>query len=232
MARRIALTEDHVARATRAVEKRPYPSRLTPCTDADYDRFTRHIMDNRPAGPLMIFAYGSLIWKPTFEATARHRATAIGWHRQFCMEMRGFRATPDEPGLMMTLVSGGRCAGVALEVAERKVDETVDGLMRRELPNVENLVDCRWITLATEAGPRHALVFWAGPTGPSIQRGLPLDQAARRIARACGWAGSNAEYLRNTVISLDDHGIRDRNLWRLQELVAAEIDRAFPPAPA
>ncbi len=228
MSIRIALSEDHVARATRVVEKVAYPSRLTPCSEDDYARFTRHIMDNRPEGPLLVFAYGSLIWKPTFEATARHRALALGWHRQFCMEMRGFRGTPDEPGLMMSLVSGGRCAGVALEVAESRVDETVDGLMRRELHNVENLVDCRWITLRTEAGPRHALVFWAGPTGPSIKRGLPPEAAARQIARACGWAGSNAEYLRNTVLSLDEHGIHDRNLWHLQKLVADEIDRAFP----
>jgi cation transport protein ChaC len=37
-----------------------------------------------------------------------------------------------------------------------------------------------------------------------------------------------AEYLRNTVTSLLENGINDRNLWRLQELVAAEIDRIHP----
>ena len=86
------------------------------------------------------------------------------------------------------------------------------------------MADRRWFTLHSEEGPLRALVFWAGPTGPGIQRGLPLEEAASRIARACGPVGSNAEYLRNTVSSLEAHGIRDRNLWALQRLVAKELD--------
>lgn len=77
----------------------------------------------------------------------------------------------------------------------------------------------------TDAGPVRGLVFWAGPRGPGVLRGLPLEEAARRIARACGPRGSNVEYLRNTVALLEEHGIRDANLRRLQRLVAEEIDR-------
>jgi cation transport protein ChaC len=51
-----------------------------------------------------------------------------------------------------------------------------------------------------------------------------LPEAAMQMARACGPAGSTAEYLRNTVQSLEEQGIRDRNLWTLQRLVAEEID--------
>ena len=53
---------------------------------------------------------------------------------------------------------------------------------------------------------------------------------ARRLALACGHAGSCAEYLYNTVEHLEAAGIRDRNLWRLQRLVAEEI--AGWPTPA
>ena len=35
--------------------------------------------------------------------------------------------------------------------------------------------------------------------------------------------GSGAEYLYNTVSHLEAFGIHDRNLWRLQELVADEV---------
>ena len=35
--------------------------------------------------------------------------------------------------------------------------------------------------------------------------------------------GSCAEYLHNTVSHLEERGIRDRNLWKLQQLVAAKI---------
>ena len=128
---------------------------------------------------------------------------------------------------MMTLMSGGSCAGLALEVAQGVERQVLDGLARREFPFVETMVDRRWLRLDSEEGPLRGLVFWAGPTGPGISRGLPLDVAAAQIARACGPKGSNAEYLRNTVASLEEHGIHDRNLWTLQRLVAREID-GFP----
>lgn len=223
--RTLHLTPEHVARVTRVVEDGPYPTAYVRATDADYARVADRLMAERPEGPLQVFAYGSLIWKPAFAEVARRRAVARGWHRQFSLLLRGHRATPDAPGLMMTLMSGGRCVGLVLEVAAGQERQVIDDSLRREFPFTETLANLRWLRLDTEAGPVRALVFWAGPKGPGVQRGLPLEEAARRIARACGPRGSNAEYLRNTVASLEEHGIRDRNLWRLQRLVAAEIDR-------
>ena len=52
---------------------------------------------------------------------------------------------------------------------------------------------------------------------------LPLIRVAHILARACGHIGSGAAYLYQTVSKLEEFGIRDRNLWRLQELVADEI---------
>lgn len=229
--RGLSLTEDHVRRATRPIPESVSATTFTRCEDHHFAQRAGRILSTRPVGPLLVFAYGSLIWNPTFPAEVRRRAVARGWHRQFCIELRGFRGTPEAPGLMMALMAGGRCAGVALEVADRDVETVVDGLVRRETPFVENDPDWRWITVDTEAGATRALVFWAGPTGPSIRKGLPLDQVARQLARACGYRGSAAEYLRNTVLSLEEHGIRDRNLWSLQAMVAAEIDRIFPDGP-
>jgi cation transport protein ChaC len=203
-------------------------SKYTPATEADFDRMTERVLSGRPDGPLKIFAYGSLIWKPTFEATGRRVARAQGWHREFSMIMRGFRGTPDAPGLMMTMMSGGQCRGVSFEIDERQAEDTVRALVERELPYVETGNDYRWINLTTNEGRERALVFWAGPTGEGIARGLPPTEAAQMIARACGWIGSNAEYLRNTILSLEEHDIHDARLWQLQRLVAAEIDRIFP----
>jgi cation transport protein ChaC len=228
MINQLDLTEDHVARATRAVEKDLSLSKYTPATETDFDRMTERVLSRRPAGPIKIFAYGSLIWKPTFEATGRQVARAQGWHREFSMIMRGFRGTPEAPGLMMTMMSGGQCRGVSFEIDEREAEDTVRNLVERELPFVETGDDYRWIDLTTENGREKALVFWAGPTGEGIARGLPPAEAAQMIARACGWLGSNAEYLRNTILSLEEHDIHDARLWQLQRLVAAEIDRIFP----
>ena len=219
------LTPDHVARATRPVEEVRYPSSFTWAKDGDYAELVENLMGERPAGPLHIFAYGSLIWKPTFEPAARRRAVARGWHRQFCLQTRGHRGTPEAPGLMMALMSGGRCVGLALEVSCGTERQVLEELARREFPFVETMAYRRWLQLDTAEGPLRGLVFWAGPTGPGIRRSLPLPVAAAQMARACGPRGSTAEYLHNTVQSLEEHGIRDRNLWTLQRLVADEIDR-------
>jgi glutathione-specific gamma-glutamylcyclotransferase len=70
-----------------------------------------------------------------------------------------------------------------------------------------------------------ALVFWAGPSGSGRSLRLPLEAVAWRLAHACGHYGSGADYLYQTVAKLEEHGIRDSNLWRLQKLVAAEIEK-------
>ena len=128
---------------------------------------------------------------------------------------------------MMALMSGGRCAGLALQIEAGQERQVLDVLSRREFPFVETLAYRRWLRLDTAEGPIRGLVFWAGPTGPRIKRGMPLRAAAAQMARACGPRGSTAEYLRNTVLSLEEQGIHDRNLWELQRLVAEEIDAAF-----
>lgn len=226
--REMYLTLEHVAQATRPVEDFIYPSSFVRATDEDYAALVDRLMAERPEGMLHIFAYGSLIWKPTFEPVAKRRAVARGWHRQFCMQIRGHRGTPEAPGLMMALMSGGRCVGLALEVARGAERQVLEDLCRRELPFVETMADHRWLRLDTAEKPIRGLVFWAGPTGPNIRRSLPLPVVATQIARACGPRGSTAEYLHNTVRSLEEHGIRDRNLWTLQRLVAEEIDDWLP----
>ena len=75
-----------------------------------------------------------------------------------------------------------------------------------------------------------ALTFYAPPTKDDLRPDLTLPVAARMIAGACGYAGSNTEYLFQTVKSLEEHGIWDEDLWHLQELVANEIE-ALSQAP-
>jgi cation transport protein ChaC len=207
------------------VESFPYASTFRPAEDDDYLALVDRLMSEHAGGPLHIFAYGSLIWNPTFTPVATRRAVARGWHRQFCIQTRGHRGTPEAPGLMMALMSGGRCIGLALEVEAGAERPVLDGLVRREFPFVETMAHRRWLTLDTGIGVIRGLVFWAGPTGPNIRRSIPLDVAAAQMARACGPRGSTAEYLHNTVQALEASGIRDRNLWRLQRLVAEEISR-------
>ncbi len=185
--------------------------------------FAHDLLAHRPKGAFRVFAYGSLIWKPTFTSAGRKRGIAKGWHRSFCLELDRWRATPEQRGLMMALDHGGSCAGLLYELPEEALDETVYGLVWREISFRQDLETVRWLTVESDEGPVRALAFWAGPKGRRILRKLPLEKVAAVIARACGHLGSNAAYLHSTVLHLAEAGIYDRNLWRLQKLVAREI---------
>jgi cation transport protein ChaC len=56
---------------------------------------------------------------------------------------------------------------------------------------------------------------------------LDENALADMLATACGFRGSMAEYLFSTVSQLEELGIHDRHLWRMQELVAERIERRF-----
>lgn len=192
--------------------------------DDELDALARRFDAECGDGPLWVFAYGSLIWKPDFEAVGHRRATAHGWHRSFCLTMRRWRGSPEQPGLMMALACGGSCDGVIYRLPDADREAQIRRLLVREVRYRENQAMARFIPVRTPDGPARALAFWVGPTGERIMNGLPLEEVAAILARACGPVGSCAEYLYNTVAHLQEFGIRDRNLWRLQDLVAREIE--------
>lgn len=200
----------------------PAPAHLTKVTDDEIAALADGLLAERN-GPVWVFAYGSLIWKPVFEPDAVRRGIASGWHRAFTLSIDRFRGTPERPGLMMALAPGGRCAGLLMRLPEADPRGALIALVGREIPFREFRSMLRWITVATETGPVVALVFWAGTYPTLTVRGLTPEETARRLAHACGYAGSGADYLYQTVMHLEEHGIRDRKLWRLQHLVAAEI---------
>ena len=192
--------------------------------DADYRQAATRLLAGKPDGPLYIFGYGSLIWKPEFEVAGRKKGLAAGWHRSFCMEVRRWRGTFEQPGLMMCLDRGGSCEGVLLGIPDGQEAQSLELLLRREIGSHEELESVRWIDVQCGAEATTALAFYAHPGEIDQYAGdVPLEQAAGILARACGHWGSGAEYLYNTVLHLEELGIHDADLWTLQRLVAAEI---------
>lgn len=226
MTRALHLTESLVARTRRPAPEVDEVTAFgwTELTPARLAEVAESILAARPHDGLHVFAYGSLLWSPEFEPAAIRPATLDGWHRAFCIELTSWRATPDAPGLMMGLLPGGRCRGLVKTVPSDQHAPALQKLIRREIWFEELLSAWSWVTVTTPDGPLTALTFYAPPSPNGLRPDLTLPQAARMIARACGHVGSNAEYLRRTVLALGDHGIHDGALWRLQRLVAAEID--------
>jgi len=221
--RRMSLTPELVALCHRE-EVDPGPDgSWTQLSDDDFRTLATRLSGEADDGPLWVFAYGSLIWKPAFESVEQRRAAAHGWHRSFCLDIKRWRGSREQPGLMMALERGGRCDGVIYRLPDGEKPVQIERLLRREIDDHESVSSVRWVPVRTAQGRLRALGFWVGVTGRGTSLGQPLEKVANILARACGHVGSGAEYLYNTVSHLETFGIHDRNLWRLQDLVADEI---------
>ncbi len=227
----MALTADLVARSARVVEDAgPSPGAVY-MTDDDYDVAARHVLVQASAGDVWLFGYGSLLWKPACEVAESRLATVRGWHRAFCIRLARFRGTRDRPGLMMCLDRGGQCRGMVFRLPADQVQVSLDKLLRREMVVKAGSNVPRWLTARTDDGPVRALGFVVNRQSPHYATGLGPDEVADVLATAAGHMGSGAEYLRETVTRLEALGIRDRNLWRLQALVAARLTASVAPPP-
>jgi cation transport protein ChaC len=222
----MSLTPDHVARAHRMITDPGPDANMAYHSDADYDAFVREILASRPVnGEIWLFAYGSLIWKPEVDHLAEQDGVARGWHRSFCFKMPRFRGTREQPGLMMALDRGGQCRGVLYKLDAADPETTLGKLFRREFTAKPPNSMPRWITVESDRGQLTALAFVMNRQSPLYVGKLGLEAVANVLASACGHWGSGAEYLYNTVQHLSERGIHDSNLWRLQQLVAARLDR-------
>lgn len=222
-ASRMTLTEELVSLSIRTeVDLGPEPNRI-PMTDQDVEALSEKLFRESGDTPLWVFAYGSLIWKPDFNAIGWRYGGVKGWHRSFCLRLTRWRGTQSQPGLMLALRPGGSCNGIVFRLSEEDRLAQIQRMIRREISSMSDAYSIRWVVVDTPEGPVRALTFWAGPRGDRVLNGLSLESVAHVLARACGHIGSCAEYLYHTVRHLEEKGIRDRNLWKLQELVAAEI---------
>lgn len=192
-------------------------------SEQDYQAAARRLLDGAGDGPFWIFAYGSLLWRPAFDTETTRPAQVSGWRRDFCMEIRRWRGSPEQPGLMMGLLKGGACAGIVMQLAHDDRQTQLVRLLKREVDTDEDLQSMRWVDAETERGKIRALASWAEPVMSRMFVEKAIAEQAYMLARACGSAGSCAAYLHRTVASLAALGLRDEYLNRLDEMVAGEI---------
>jgi cation transport protein ChaC len=228
-AHRLHLSADHVTRVTRVVERpeERTDGHLTPIGDFEMNALAARLARDCEGSSLWLFVYGSLLWNPAFDHVERRRAIVHGWRRAFCLSIRNYRATPQAPGLMLALARGGSCLGAAFRLPDDDREARVLTLLRREIAYLEDVPAVRWVNARTSEGPVRALAFYCAHSADPDYVYLPEEEQARRLATAVGHAGSCAEYLYNTVVHFADLGIRDTYLWRMQAMVASEIDSNF-----
>jgi cation transport protein ChaC len=174
-----------------------------------------------PAGNLWVFGYGSLMWRPGFDHIDARPARLRGFHRAFCMSSIHYRGTVEKPGLVLGLAPGGSCVGRAFEVAADQRLGAIAYLRERELISYvyhERVVS---VQIAGQPGLISALTYIADRDGPQFEPDGDIDAQALRIATCSGSAGTNADYLRQTIAHLSELGIKQRRLSDLMARVEA-----------
>jgi cation transport protein ChaC len=175
-------------------------------------------MSKHPEGAdVWVFAYGSLIWNPTFAFAERRIAHIRGYHRRFCLRADMGRGTLECPGLFLGLDRGGRCGGVVFRIPAAQADHELTLLWRREM--LTGAYIPRWLKARTQIGTD------GSGTVPAIA--MTINRAYSRyvgdwsdermisaIATAEGRVGRCADYLFNTLEHLNEMGLRDRMLER------------------
>ena len=165
---------------------------------------------------LWVFGYGSLIWKPDFEFAERRPARVHGWHRALKMWSRINRGTPERPGLVFGLLSGGSCQGMVFRIPRQSGREVLTRLWGREM--ITGVYDPKWLICHTSHGPVRALAFTLSRQSPSHTGTLTEDEYRRIFAQATGIYGTTLEYAHKTLEELRRMKIRDRALERLLKL--------------
>ena len=165
------------------------------------------------ASDLWVFGYASLIWRPDFDFCEQRPAYVHGWHRALQMWSHINRGTPQRPGLVFALLSGGSCHGVAFRVPRRAGARVLDALWQREM--MTGVYDPKWLRCATPQGPVQALAFTLSRRSPSYTGELSAAQYRRIFSAASGRFGTTREYARQTFEGLMARGICDHALAQL-----------------
>ena len=165
---------------------------------------------------LWVFGYASLIWRPEFDADEQRGAAVHGWHRALRMRSRINRGTPERPGLVFALVSGGSCRGVVYRIERARAERELERLWAREMPT--GVYDPRWLPCRTPHGTVRALAFTLDRASPAHTGEIADAELLDILRHARGRYGSTMEYLLETAASLRARGIRDREIERLERL--------------
>jgi cation transport regulator ChaC len=172
-----------------------------------------------------IFAYGSLIFRPSFSFAERRRAFVRDWARRFWQGSPDHRGVPEAPGRVATLVP---LAGEVVGGCAYRVDENADrilaeldvreqaGFERVHLPMREHANAAPFaegITWIAHAGNAHFL-------GPLSEPEIAAYVRARR-----GPSGENADYVLRLAAAIRELDIDDAHVYE----VARHLEQAANP---
>lgn len=189
-------------------------------SEAELQESLQSILDQHaPGEDVWIFAYGSLIWNPTFQFGERRVGTLRGYHRRFCLWAHIGRGSPERPGLFLGLERGGQCGGIVFRIPADIARAELELIWRREM--LTGAYVPRWVRVDTPEGPVRAVALLINRRYGLYAGRLDEGTVVAALASAEGRLGRCSDYLFNTLAHLEAEGIRDRMLRRLARAVEA-----------
>jgi cation transport protein ChaC len=174
---------------------------------------------------LWVFGYGSLIWRPGFLFAERVPARLFGLHRALCVYSFVHRGTPERPGLVLGLDTGGACRGVAYRVDASRRAETIAYLRGREQVTRVYRETQRSVMLLTQPERRvTALLYIVDHSHPQYAGRLKLEEQLHHVRQGVGQSGANRDYVLSTVQALEALGYRDHDLHLLAQRLGGAPD--------
>ncbi len=167
---------------------------LSVLSEAELQASIATLLQSHPLNTdVWIFAYGSLIWNPCFRFAQSRVVKLYGWHRHFCLWTPLGRGTPDNPGLVLGLKTGGSCQGVAYRIAAVDVETELLLIWRREM--VVGSYIPRWVKVSDNqetkgnTACRKAAAFIINPHHSCYAGNLSRERILQSLATAQGELG-------------------------------------------
>jgi len=179
-----------------------------------------------PGEDIWVFGYGSLMWNPAIHVSESLPARIDGYSRSFCMRLMFGRGMPDNPGLMLCLVAGGSCMGIAHRIAADHVESETRILWMREM--LSGAYIPTWVDLDLGGRLVRGVTFVINTDHPRYLPDVPIQEKARRIAQAEGHLGTNRDYLFRTVAALTSAGVSDPYIDEIHRRVREIVPAADP----
>jgi cation transport regulator ChaC len=165
---------------------------------------------------MWIFAYGSLIFRPSIAYLERRRAFVRGWARRFWQGSPDHRGTPEGPGRVVTLVPDAAevCGGCAYRIVPEDADAILAALDVREQAGFTR----RLLPLLPDPDAEafaEGQVWVANPGNPHFLGPLPEQAIAEYVRERRGPSGPNTEYVLELLAALRELQIDDPHVERI-----------------
>jgi glutathione-specific gamma-glutamylcyclotransferase len=163
------------------------------------------------------------MWNPGFAAPETRPARLQGWHRAFCIYSEHYRGTPQKPGLILGLLPGGACRGLAHRLPLNSYEQVRAYLRVREIDNDGVYEETVRPIHLDDGRTVEALVYLADRKHRQFAGKVPVPKALRLVRQGHGATGSNLDYVLNTVSHLGALGLHDGPLEDLARRAARTI---------